>query len=125
MSNWKDHALTVLTVGLVIAFLMAGATKLMDDPMHVETFTKLELSSTSMYSVGLIEILGAGLVMLTATRFYGGLVLLGTMLGAAFMHLSMGVDMFMIGMNAMLGGTAALVAWANRPKSLLGFILRY
>ena len=102
---------------LALAFAAAGFAKLAGVPQMVQVFDAVGVGQWFRYVTGAVEILGAVLLLVPATGFFGGLLLLATMLGAVATHL------FVIGGSFLpalvLGLLSALVAWQLRPVSLL------
>lgn len=111
----------VLQIVLALAFLAAGGMKLTSSREKLaENMAFVEdFSDTAVKLIGVLEVLaGIGLILpavlgiapvLTALAALG-LVLL--MIGAAIVHGRRG-ELQMIGVNAVLGVIAAVVAWAR------------
>ena len=76
------HSFTVLA----LAFTMAGATKLTDNPMMAESFANWGYSGWFMYAVGSAEIAGAIAVLIPRIAAFGGLWLAAVMTGALGTH---------------------------------------
>lgn len=98
---------------LALVFVSAGIAKLAGVPQMVQVFDAIGAGQWFRYLTGTVEILGAVLLVVPATGFAGGLLLLATMLGAIATHL------LLIGGNPMpalvLGLLSALVVWWLRP----------
>jgi putative oxidoreductase len=98
---------------LALVFASAGIAKLVGVPQMVQVFDAIGAGQWFRYLTGSVEILGALLLVVPATGFAGGLLLLATMVGAIFTHL------LLIGGNPMpamvLGLLSAVVSWRLRP----------
>lgn len=105
-----------LRVLLALAFGAAGASKLAGVPQMVQLFDAVGFGQWFRYLTGAAEIIGALLVLVPATGFFGGLLLAVTMVGGVGTHL------LLIGGNPtpaiVLGLISAFVAWQLRPASL-------
>lgn len=115
-SEWSTPKLLgvwALQLLVVAAFVMAGGSKLAGAESMVETFDKIGVGQWFRYVTGLLEVVGAGLVLYPGTAFFGGALLGSVMVGAIITHL------------AVIGGSAlpplvllvlvAMVAWYRRP----------
>ncbi|CAN7684340.1 DoxX family protein [Variovorax sp. LjRoot84] len=103
---------------LALAFGAAGLSKLAGVPQMVQVFDAIGFGQWFRYLTGAVEVVGAVLLLVPATGFFGGLLLAATMVGAVATHV------VLIGGNpapaVVLGALAAFVAWRLRPVSLLG-----
>jgi putative oxidoreductase len=115
--RWQTYALYALMALLTLAFLASGGTKLAGAQMNVDNFTRWGYPLWFMYLTGLIEVGCALLLWPRKTRLIGALGLVATMVGAVLTHLTHG-EAAMIGAPVVLLGLAAIVAWANRPRSV-------
>jgi putative oxidoreductase len=101
---------------LALAFGAAGIAKLAGVPQMVQVFDAIGLGQWFRYLTGAVEVVGAVLLLVPATGFFGGLLLGATMVSAAATHV------LLIGGNPapalVLGALAAFVAWRLRPVSL-------
>lgn len=120
MPKWKVITFWVLSIGLGLAFLPAGGMKLAGAEEMVASFARWGVPPFMMYVAGAVELAGALLLFVPKTRFYGGVLLASTMVGAVLTHVVSGVDMQMIGANLVFGSVAGLIAFAHRPEWLLG-----
>jgi putative oxidoreductase len=104
---------------LALAFGAAGVAKLAGAAQMVQVFDAVGIGQWFRSVTGVVEVLGAVLLLVPATGFLGGLLLTGTMVGAVATHL------VLIGGSAVpaltLGLLSAFVAWRERPASVLGF----
>ncbi|WP_368562127.1 DoxX family protein [Pseudoxanthomonas sp. UTMC 1351] len=98
---------------LALAFGAAGAAKLAGVPQMVQVFDAIGAGQWFRYVTGAVEVVGAVLILIRATGFFGALLLTATMVGAVATHL------VLIGGSPMpavvLGLLAAFVAWRLRP----------
>jgi hypothetical protein len=98
---------------LALAFGAAGAAKLAGVPQMVQVFDAVGFGQWFRIVTGVVELAGAVLLLVPATGFLGGVVLLATMVGAVGTHL------VLIGGNPLpalvLGALAAFVAWQLLP----------
>jgi len=98
---------------LALAFGAAGVAKLAGVPQMVQVFDAIGFGQWFRIVTGVVELAGAVLLLVPATGFLGGVLLLATMVGAVGTHL------VLIGGNPLpalvLGALAAFVAWQQRP----------
>ena len=98
---------------LIIAFSAAGIAKLASAPQMVQVFDGIGIGQWFRYVTGIVEIIGAVLLLRNATSFFGGLLLATTMVCGVATHL------FVIGGNPapalMLALMSAFVAWQLCP----------
>ncbi len=114
--NSKAARITTLALSIVLglAFLASGIMKLMDPAAAAAGLAHLGVSVAMAATAGVLEVAGAALVLIPKTRFYGALLLGGTMLGAVITHLA-AADFAGIVPAAVLGLVAAAVAWLAMP----------
>jgi len=102
---------------LALAFGAAGIAKLAGVPQMVQIFDAIGFGQWFRYVTGAVEVLGAILLLVPATGFFGGLLLAVTMLGGVATHL------VLIGGSPVpalvLGLLSAFVAWRQRPVASL------
>ena len=100
---------------LALAFGAAGAAKLAGAQQMVQVFDAIGFGQWFRYLTGLVEVGGAVLLLVPATGFLGGLLLLATMVCAVATHL------LLIGGNPapalVLALLSGFVAWRLRPQS--------
>lgn len=75
---------------LTLMFLFAGVTKLTGMEMHVVSFDNWGLPQWFRSIVGVLEVVGAVLVIIPTTREKGAIILIALMLGATLVHLKAG-----------------------------------
>ncbi|MBI1930713.1 DoxX family protein [Candidatus Poribacteria bacterium] len=114
-TNRKNLVTLSVSVLLALVFLGSGGSKLAGVRMHIENFARWGYPNWFMYVTGLVEVAGAALVLVPATRFYGAALLVCTMLGAIVTHLKAG-ELAMLPPPFVLLVLAGLVAWVRRPK---------
>lgn len=111
----------VLQIVLALAFLAAGGMKLTSSREKLaENMAFVEdFSDTAVKLIGALEVLaGIGLILpavlgiAPALTAFAALGLVLLMIGAAIVHARRG-EFQMIGVNAVLGVIAAVVAWAR------------
>jgi len=102
---------------LALAFGAAGLSKLAGVPQMVQVFDAIGFGQWFRYLTGVVEVVGAVLLLVPATGFLGGLLLTATMVGAVATHL------VLIGGNPapalVLGLLSAFVVWRQRPVARL------
>ena len=114
-------AVWTLRILLAAMFLMAGAKKLLAAPAMNGLFDQIGLGSWFQYFTGGVEVAAALLLLVPATGFLGGLLIVATMAGAAMVNLLVsGIDRPMpkLALSLILLVMGALVAWAGRPAFL-------
>lgn len=99
---------------LTLAFVGAGASKLIGVSMMVETFEAIGFGQWLRYFTGFIEVGGAALLWLPKKQAIGASILGGTMVGAVFTHL------FILGPSAVpaiiLGLLCTAVLYLHRDQ---------
>lgn len=123
MERFRDLGAWVVAIMLAGAFLLTGGMKLVGSPDMVAAFQHWGYGATFMYGVGVVEVAAAIAMLLPATAFFGAIVIVLEMIGAAYTHLTMaewGLFPVPIAMAAM----AAWLAWARRPAYLGGHATR-
>jgi putative oxidoreductase len=101
---------------LALAFGAAGIAKLAGAAQMVQVFEAIGFGQWFRLVTGVVEVVGAVLLLVPATGFFGGALLSATMIGAVATHL------FMIGGSAVpalvLGLLSGFIAWRERPMLL-------
>jgi putative oxidoreductase len=101
---------------LALAFGAAGIAKLAGAAQMVQVFEAIGFGQWFRAVTGVVEVVGAVLLLVPATGFFGGALLSATMIGAVATHL------FMIGGSAVpalvLGLLSGFIAWRERPMLL-------
>ena len=111
----KKLGFRVLSILAALPFLGAGFAKLTNQQMLVDEFTRWNLPMWFMYFTGIVEIVGAILILIPKTRLWGGLVLSATMIGAVFVHL-INNEASMIGAPIVLFILPALISYMQYRK---------
>ncbi len=113
--KWQVCGVYLVMALPTLAFLMAGGTKLIADPMHVENYARWGYPGWFMYVTGIIEVGSIILMWIPKTRLYGALGIVAVMVGAFGTHL-INSEFGMVPIPIVLGLMAAVVAWFNRPN---------
>lgn len=100
---------------LTLAFVAAGAFKLIGAPMMVETFDAIGMGQWFRFATGLIEIVGAGLLWLPRRQAWGAALLGATMVGAVLAHLVV-LGAASAVPAVVLGLLSAFVLWSHRAQ---------
>jgi putative oxidoreductase len=112
--RWKSAGLWVVRGLLALAFAAAGAAKLYGVPMLVEEFQHIGAGQWFRYLTGVLELLGAFLILAPSLVVFGALLLICIMIGATITHL------FVIGGSPVpalvLLALSAIVAYAKRDQ---------
>lgn len=85
--RWKPAALWTLKGLLAAVFLSAGGAKIYGVPMMVENFQQIGLGQWFRYLTGILEIVGAIMVLMPRVAAIGGVLLSCIMVGAIATHL--------------------------------------
>jgi uncharacterized membrane protein YphA (DoxX/SURF4 family) len=104
----------VLSILLAFVFLGAGFGKITGQPMMVHEFTLFGFPLWFMTLTGLIEVVGAILLLVPRFAYVGAIALVCVMVGATFSHLTHGPA-------AMIGLPLVLLALAATVGSLRGW----
>jgi putative oxidoreductase len=115
--RWKSAGLWVVRGLLALAFAGAGGAKLYGVPMMVESFQHIGLGQWFRYLTGVLEVLGAILILTPSLAAFGAVLLICIMIGATVTHL------FVVGGSAVpalvLLALSAVVAYAKRDQIAL------
>jgi len=118
--KWKNVTFWVLSILVGLAFLGAGAPKLMGSAEMAQNFEKLGLPAWFLIFTGIVEVGGGVLVIIPKTRFYGAGLLLCTMVGAVGSLVRVGAPFTMMIPALVLGILSAIIALNHRPAFLGG-----
>ncbi|HZR46438.1 MAG TPA: DoxX family protein [Candidatus Manganitrophaceae bacterium] len=95
-------------------FLMAGSSKLTGNQQMVQAFEMIGLGQWFRVLTGALEVIGAVLLLVPQTAFFGALLLAIVMVGAVIAHL------FVLGgspaMAVILLLAMAIIAWGRRGR---------
>ncbi|MBR1195092.1 DoxX family protein [Bradyrhizobium sp. AUGA SZCCT0240] len=112
--RWKSAGLWIVRGLLALAFAGAGGAKLYGVPMLVESFQHIGLGQWFRYLTGVLEVLGAFLILTPSLAAVGAVLLICIMIGATVTHL------FVVGGSAVpalvLLALSAIVAYAKRDQ---------
>jgi uncharacterized membrane protein YphA (DoxX/SURF4 family) len=116
MSAKQRNALRVVRGLVASAFILFGMLKLIGVPMMVTVFDHVGFGQWFRYVTGLIEVVGA--IMLLSPRFVGAAALLlsGTMVGAIISHFTV-VPGSPVPATVLLT-LCAVIAWSYRNSTL-------
>ena len=110
------YALLGIKALLSLAFVAAGAAKLIGAEMMVGTFDAIGIGQWFRYVTGIIEVGAAALLWVRGREVFGAGLLVATMIGAVLAHL------MILGPSAVpaiiLGVLAAIIAWTHRQQLL-------
>ncbi len=110
-----------LSYGLALFFFFTGATKLAGMDVYLDNFIQLGLPLWLLYVTGVFETTGALLLLIPSGRFYGALLLSGTMGGAVFTQIIAG--QFIMALVPLVFLLLSLtVTWFTRPQWLITFL---
>ncbi|MEM7595873.1 MAG: DoxX family protein [Cyanobacteria bacterium P01_A01_bin.83] len=85
--RWKRVVVGILTIIVSIIFLAAGSAKLFGTDKAISMFDGIGFGQWFRYLTGSVEILGAILLLLQRTSFWGALLLSLIMISAVLVHL--------------------------------------
>ncbi len=114
-SRRRANVRSAVATLLACIFLGAGISKLIALDFVVETFQGWGYPTWFLYTVGLVEILAAVLVVIPATRALGAAIIGVVMLGAMATHVMAG-EWLMLPLPLALFVLAALLVSALRPR---------
>lgn len=87
---WKEWGILSFAVLLALFFLSAGFSKLVQPEIQMENFVRWGYPPWFVYFTGVIEVAGAGLLLVRRSRLFGVMMLGVTMVGAALTHFQAG-----------------------------------
>ena len=111
--TWQNIGIVILSGLVSLMFLAAGGSKLLNPKTHIESFARWGYPDGFLYVTGLVEVLGAILVLIPAFRYYGALLLTCTMLAAFFTHMQAG-EIGALPVPLVIGAFTGLLAWVSR-----------
>ncbi len=89
-TNWKKIGIVLFAVIMAAFFIAAGISKVIRPENHAEAFARWGYPSWFVYFTGVLELCGAGLLLLPRVRLYGVVVLGATMIAAVLTHVKAG-----------------------------------
>ena len=106
-------ALWATQIALATMFLFAGGSKLAGAPAMVNLFAAIGWGQWFRYVTGAIEIIAAVALVIPAAAFFGAILLVPTMVGAAIANVFLGQSP---AAPLVLLLVAAAVAWSRRNQ---------
>src|SRR5256885_2104873 len=107
-------ALWILQALVALAFVAAGSGKLLGSAPMVALFDTVGVGQWFRYATGLLEVLGAVLLLVPGTAAFGAVLLAVVMAGAVVAHLT--VLHSAPTAPLMLFALTALIAWGRRMQ---------
>jgi putative oxidoreductase len=110
------HALLAARVLMALVFLIEGADKFSNSHLWIRTFNEIGFGQWFRYFTGVVEVVGAVLLLVPQTAWIGAAALLCTMIGALVVHF------FVIGTGrqtvavVVLGSILTAVAIGSRQR---------
>jgi putative oxidoreductase len=114
--------LWTLQVLVALAFVAAAAGKLLGSPDMIALFDAVGVGQWFRYVTGLLELLGALLLIVPGTAAFGSVLLAGVMVGAVVAHLT--VLHTAPTAPLVLFALTTLIAWGRRSR-LAGLVARH
>ncbi|MGH3942671.1 MAG: DoxX family protein [Pseudonocardiaceae bacterium] len=108
--------LWVVQVLLAVLFAFAGLVKLAGLQAEVDAFTQIGLGQWFRYVTGALELAGAIGLLIPRLCGLAALGLVGVMVGAAIVHLTVLPPAGSALVPAAFGIVLGLIAWARRPQ---------
>ena len=93
----------IASILLAVIFLSEGAAKFPESRMWLRLFDQIGFGQWFRYFTGVVEVVGAVLLLLPATRYVGAALLACTMCGALLVHA------FIMGIGPQTAGVAVLL----------------
>lgn len=117
MGSGKSIAAWILSILAAVFYLSAGIPKVMRLQAVVQQFEAFGYSADFAMTIGVLETLGAILLLIPAASFFGADILFCVMMGAVYTHLSTGIGSPL----AAIGGSVVLVliVWLRWPPVFL------
>ncbi|MFB3071715.1 MAG: DoxX family protein, partial [Nitrospirales bacterium] len=84
--NWKKIGMVIFAIVIAAFFIAAGLSKVMQPEDHTESFVRWGYPAWFVYFTGVVELCGAGLLLVPRVRLYGVMLLGVTMIAAALTH---------------------------------------
>ncbi len=112
--DFRKAGVPILSILVALAFFASGGSKLAGAEMQVQMFQSWDYPIWFMYVTGVLEVVGAALLLLPASRWNGSLLLSCVMVGAIATHL-MFAEFGMLLAPVLLLAATAWIAWTTRP----------
>ena len=107
-------AVWVLSVVLALLFVLAAAPKMLRLSVWIDKFSSWGYSEWFVVTIGVLELLGAVLLLIPRLAFIGVGLLAVIMLGAGYTHIANGEGLEVI-RPAVFLSLLLVVGWARRP----------
>lgn len=104
---------------LALIFLSEGAAKFRDRGLWPRMFEQIGFGQWFRYFTGVVEITGALLLLVPATRLYGAILLACTMFGAFLTHVfvtGIGPPTFAVVVLLLVSAAIGVDSWRRRSK---------
>jgi len=112
-----EKRIKILSIIFAVLFVMSGGFKLAGAEMQAQNFDRWGYPVWFMYLTGVLEIVGAALIFMPKTRFWGGLLLCIIMVGALGTHVMHGEIMMALMPLVFLAGLG-WITWSLRPAKV-------
>jgi uncharacterized membrane protein YphA (DoxX/SURF4 family) len=117
-SRARTVVIWIASILIALVFLSEGAAKFGESRMWIRIFDQIGFGQWFRYFTGVVEVGGAVLLLIPATRMLGAMLLACTMLGALLVHVFvMGVSPPTIGVVVLLLVLVALGVEAKRRRA--------
>jgi len=108
----------IAVILLAVVFLSEGAAKFPESRLWVRVFDLIGFGQWFRYVTGAVEVAGALLLLIPATRLWGAVLLAGTMCGALLTHaLVIGIGPSTIGVAVLLAMLVAIGVDSRRRRA--------
>lgn len=114
--NVKKLVTWVLCIVVAGFFVMSAIPKLTQKAEIVGAFEAWGYSTTLLLLIGVLELLGAILLLIPRTATWGAAIIVVVMGGAAYTHLSTGIGSPMTAIIALL--LAAVAGWLRKGEAV-------
>ena len=88
--KWKNIGIVLFALLIALFFIAAGWSKVVHPERHIDSFVRWGYPAWFVYFTGVIELCGAGFLLIPKGRLVGVAVLGVTMIRAALTHLQAG-----------------------------------
>jgi uncharacterized membrane protein YphA (DoxX/SURF4 family) len=108
----------IASILLAVIFLSEGAAKFRESRLWVRMFDEIGFGQWFRYFTGVVEVSGAVLLLIPATRMWGALLLACTMCGALLVHVFVtGFSGATLGVVLLLSALVAIGFEAKRRRA--------
>ncbi len=105
-----------------VPVLFSGLSKLTDGASWTERFQTWGLPESMVMVIGVVEVVGAVALLVPVTRFYGAALVVGTMVGAVFVHM-VANEWGQVFFPFAVAGVASISGWWARPVWFHEFVM--